>query len=175
MNIKPMSGNSGEYRFGFQGQEMDNDINETIGNYYTAQFWENDARVARRWNLDTKGTPWESSYAVFKSNPISFVDILGDTATVAEAIGMENFTYSLREGYNGPISGETLGGWKASYMASDRETGFKSVLFSRELEDGQNEYALVFAGTDDREDVKTDLSLYTKGVTQMKSKRLKLL
>ncbi|WPQ66298.1 hypothetical protein SIO70_15665 [Chitinophaga sancti] len=39
------------YRYGFNGPEKDDDI-KGEGNSYTAQFWEYDPRVARRWNLD---------------------------------------------------------------------------------------------------------------------------
>ena len=71
--------NSDEYRFGFQGQEKDDEINGTTGSHYTAQFWEYDSRICRRWNLDPKPTIGISEYACFKDNPIWFNDILGDT------------------------------------------------------------------------------------------------
>jgi hypothetical protein len=49
---------SAAYRYGFGGQEKDDEIN-SIGNIYTAQFWEYDCRLGRRWNID----PLFSKYA----------------------------------------------------------------------------------------------------------------
>ncbi|WP_290711350.1 hypothetical protein, partial [Flavihumibacter sp. CACIAM 22H1] len=40
-----------DYRYGFNGQEMSNEING-VGNSYTAEFWEYDPRLGRRWNID---------------------------------------------------------------------------------------------------------------------------
>ena len=61
------------YRFGFNGQERDNEISGT-GNSYTAQFWQYDPRLGRRWNVDPVVKEWESPYASFANNPIFYVD-----------------------------------------------------------------------------------------------------
>ena len=76
----PMPGRSfeGEYRFGFNGQEKDDEISGTTGANYTATFWEYDARVGRRWNLDPKPVIGISEYACFGNNPIWYSDPLGD-------------------------------------------------------------------------------------------------
>ena len=66
-----------DYRFGFNGQEKTDEISGS-GNHNTAEFWEYDTRLGRRWNLDPKPLPWESSYVVNKDNPISYLDVLGD-------------------------------------------------------------------------------------------------
>lgn len=44
---------------------------------YTAEHWEYDARLGRRWNTDLLTYPWQSSYAVFNNNPILFNDPMG--------------------------------------------------------------------------------------------------
>lgn len=67
---------SEEYRYGFNGQEHDNELNENI---YTAEFWEYDSRSGRRWNLDPKPRVGLSDYATFLNNPIWFNDVDGDT------------------------------------------------------------------------------------------------
>ena len=67
-----------EYRFGFNTQEKDEDIDEG-GSHYTAEFWEYDGRIGRRWNLDPKPNVSISSYAAFSLNPIMFSDVKGDT------------------------------------------------------------------------------------------------
>ena len=82
MGIKSLS-QQGDYRFGFQGQEKDNEI-KGEGNSYTAQFWQYDSRLGRRWNIDPIVKPWESSYVVFFGNPVSIIDPLGLDGTVTK-------------------------------------------------------------------------------------------
>ena len=61
------------YRYGFGGQEKDNEIYGE-GKSYTAEFWQYDSRLGRRWNVDQVRNPWISSYAPFSNNPIIFID-----------------------------------------------------------------------------------------------------
>ena len=63
-------------RYGFNGQEKDDEI-YGAGNTMTAEFWEYDTRLGRRFNIDPVVKPWESSYAVFSDNPIYFSDPSG--------------------------------------------------------------------------------------------------
>ena len=70
------------YRFGFNGQEKDDEVYGSTGTSYTAQFWQYDPRIGRRWNLDPKPTVGISDYACFADNPIWFSDPLGNSATV---------------------------------------------------------------------------------------------
>ena len=66
------------YRFGFNGQEKESDVNEN--NFLTtAPYWEYDTRIGRRWNLDPKPNPSTSSYSTLANNPIVYKDVLGDT------------------------------------------------------------------------------------------------
>ena len=81
MQLEGRSWNSKEYRFGFNGQQKDDEIyNE--GNAYSAQFWEYDARLGRRWNIDPKPNPSISDYVCFANNSISKIDPNGDTTYV---------------------------------------------------------------------------------------------
>ena len=66
-----------DYRFGFNGQEKDNEV-AGIGNSNTAQFWQYDTRLGRRWNLDPKPQIRISDYAVMGNNPLVNTDVLGD-------------------------------------------------------------------------------------------------
>jgi RHS repeat-associated protein len=68
--------NATEYRYGFGGQEKDDEIAGS-GNSYTAEYWQYDSRLGRRWNVDPITYPWQSSYAAFNNNPIYFTDPLG--------------------------------------------------------------------------------------------------
>lgn len=66
------------YRYGFGGQEKDNEIYGP-GNSYTAEFWQYDPRLGRRWNIDPMSFkyPWQSPYVAFNNNPIFYNDPLG--------------------------------------------------------------------------------------------------
>ncbi|MDP2176238.1 MAG: hypothetical protein Q8K70_10060 [Bacteroidota bacterium] len=70
--------NGKRYKYGFNGQEKDNEI-AGEGNNYTAEFWQYDSRLGRRWNKDPKPTPSISNYATFANNPILLSDPNGDT------------------------------------------------------------------------------------------------
>jgi RHS repeat-associated protein len=78
MQMSGRSWNSGRYRYGFNGQEKSNEVNGE-GNSYTAQFWEYDPRIGRRWNLDPEPITGISDYATFGNNPILYSDVLGNT------------------------------------------------------------------------------------------------
>jgi hypothetical protein len=67
-----------DYRYGFNTQEKDDEIYGP-GNSYSAEFWQYDARLGRRWNLDPKPNPSISFYATLANNPILFNDLQGDT------------------------------------------------------------------------------------------------
>jgi hypothetical protein len=64
------------YRFGFNGQEKDNDVSG-VGNTMTAEFWEYDARLGRRWNIDPVVYAWQSGYVCLNNSPIFFYDYYG--------------------------------------------------------------------------------------------------
>ena|GEM_PF-3578545 len=62
---------SQQYRFGYGTQEKDIELGEGI---YTAEYWEYDSRLGRRWNVDPVTYEWQSPYACFNNNPIYFND-----------------------------------------------------------------------------------------------------
>lgn len=64
---------SSEYRFSFNGQEKDDEI-AGAGNIMTAEFWEYDARLGRRWNVDPINRPMISNYSAFSNSPITRID-----------------------------------------------------------------------------------------------------
>lgn len=63
------------YRFGFNGQEKDINIQT---DHYTAEYWEYDSRIVRRWNVDPVPKSMVSPYMVLGDNPINNVDPLGN-------------------------------------------------------------------------------------------------
>lgn len=72
--------NNGTYRFGFNGQEKSEE-NDPNGNSITAEFWQYDARIGRRWNLDPVHKVSESPYGTFSNNPIFYLDPSGAAPT----------------------------------------------------------------------------------------------
>jgi len=66
----------GDYRYGFNGMEKDDEISGE-GNSYTAEFWQYDSRLGRRWNIDPVVKTHESPYATFANSPIYIVDPSG--------------------------------------------------------------------------------------------------
>jgi len=70
-----------KYRYGFNTQEKDDEV-AGDGNSYTAEFWQYDCRLSRRFNLDARPNPSLSNYACFNNNPIWFSDVNGDTVEV---------------------------------------------------------------------------------------------
>lgn len=77
MRIETRSWNITKYRFGFNGQEKDNEV-AGEGNSYTAEYWQYDPRLGRRFNIDPVRKEWESPYATFRNNPIQLSDPFGD-------------------------------------------------------------------------------------------------
>jgi RHS repeat-associated protein len=65
-------------KYGFNGQEKENEITELTGTHYSAEFWMYDSRLGRRWNLDPVVKEFESGYAVMGGNPIVNIDPKGD-------------------------------------------------------------------------------------------------
>ncbi|MBN9485488.1 MAG: hypothetical protein J0H46_19230 [Bacteroidetes bacterium] len=74
------------YKFGFNGQEKDNEV-LGAGNLNTAMFWEYDTRLGRRWNLDPVDQVYASNYSVLGTNPIWRTDPLGNVDNTYEVDG----------------------------------------------------------------------------------------
>jgi hypothetical protein len=68
--------NTPEYNYGHGGQLTDDEI---TGNrsHYSAEYWEYDSRLGRRWNVDPVVYSWQSSYVVFNNNPVVYNDPKG--------------------------------------------------------------------------------------------------
>ena len=88
------------YRYGFQGQEKDDEINGVEGSSYTADFWQYDSRLGRRWNPDPIVKAHESPYATFKNNPNYYVDPMGLNGEVKVDKENKKITVSATFYYN---------------------------------------------------------------------------
>ncbi len=83
-----------DYRYFFNGQEVDNEVLGD-GVSLSADFWQYDSRLGRRWNVDPVFKEYESPYACFAGNPVRFVDYMGIDTSFAnnEARVQFNDTY----------------------------------------------------------------------------------
>lgn len=68
------------YRFGFNGQEKDDEIFGAVGTAMGSEFCEYDTRTGRRWNMDPYAVrmPTISPYSYALNNPIMLKDPEGD-------------------------------------------------------------------------------------------------
>jgi RHS repeat-associated protein len=66
-----------KYRYGYNGQEYDKDYCD-CENVFTAEFWEYDSRIGRRFNIDPVEDIGLSPYVVNRNNPIIYKDPNGD-------------------------------------------------------------------------------------------------
>ena len=98
MTMENRSFASSEYRFGMNGQEKSDEIDEN-GNSYTAEFWQYNAVIGRRWNVDPLmyNYPSNSPYSIVDNSPLRFVDLDGDAYRLSikkDANGNYNITIS---------------------------------------------------------------------------------
>ena len=66
----------GDYRFGYQGSEKDNEVSGD-GNSYTTEFRQLDPRLGRWFSVDPVFQPWQSPYTSMDNNPIGLNDPSG--------------------------------------------------------------------------------------------------
>lgn len=79
-----------ELAYGINGQRKDNEVYGE-GRSYTAEFWQYDPLLGRRWNIDVVKKEWESPYAAFANNPIQNIDPNGADTTSSHATA-KNFS-----------------------------------------------------------------------------------
>ncbi|MEQ1733434.1 MAG: hypothetical protein ABL940_07160 [Bacteroidia bacterium] len=76
--LKGRTFNGSGSRYGFNGQEKDNEV-AGAGNSMTAEYWQYDSRLGRRWNIDPVPQIKRSDYSCLGNNPIWYNDVLGNT------------------------------------------------------------------------------------------------
>ncbi len=82
MTMPGRNGNTEEYRYGYQGSEMDNEVKGN-GNSYTTFFRQLDPRLGRWKSIDPVVHAHQSPYVSMDNNPIVHSDPLGDKRRVA--------------------------------------------------------------------------------------------
>src|SRR5690554_4261077 len=93
------------YRYGFQGQEMVDEV-KGQGNSYTTHFRLLDPRVGRWLSIDPKANAQESPYSSMGNNPILFNDPLGDTIRLSEAFKNNKDMMSAYNKWSGTDAGK---------------------------------------------------------------------
>ncbi len=140
------------YRFGMNGQEKDDELAGT----YSAEYWQYNARLGRRWNVDPVIKSHESPYATFANNPIWFVDYNGADTLVAPT----GTKFEAGDGYLSHDNGNYLHG-----------EGLQSKIFDPCYEGGDElkggggyvNYYGEIPGLGLGENVTTSLQVQTKG------------
>jgi len=118
------------YRYGFNTQEKDEEIAK---GHYTAEYWEYDSRLGRRWNPDPVVKEWESSYACLNNNPICRIDFLGnDAEDVKENKPINNEPLPEYEFPGGSITKSKTGFWskalKSTIKIIDNVSDFMPIV-----------------------------------------------
>lgn len=123
--------NRNAYPAGMNGQLKDDEI---FTGAYTAEFWEYDSRIGRRWETDPIVKPWESPYACFYNNPVVFSDYYG--------LDGDDET-KPRPGQNVPDGDKKTGGeakrdWEAAGRNAPGTTGYDGKNDWKSRVDGDN-------------------------------------
>ncbi len=97
--------NTGDYRYGFQGQEMDDEV-KGEGNSINYKYRMHDPRVGRFFSVDPmeKNYPWNSSYAFSENSTIAFIELEG-----LEKFSVNTYSFSPFVSFGGGYSGEGRG------------------------------------------------------------------
>ena len=130
----------GGYRYGFNGQEKDDEIKES-GNSYTTEFRQYDPRLGRWLTIDpeTRSFAWGSPYVSMSNNPISRVDPFGNS-----------------DGHYVDEHG--------NYLGEDGNTRDKNVYVIKKEDYNAVNNKLSAEGTKTLQDKSTPLEIYTKGI-----------
>ena len=96
--------------------------------------------------------PHLNPYVYCAGNPVRYVDLFGEEPTPREAAYIAEHVYGKTD--------ELIGGWQQYYM-NTLSNGLQYGLYQREKENGEMEYVLAFAGTNDLKDVQQDLDQFT--------------
>jgi hypothetical protein len=112
----------GYYRYGFNGQEKSDEIKGS-GNSYTAEFWEYDPRLGRRWNVDPiyKHSPYEA----FGGNPIIYADPMG-----LDTISFNKHTTIVTPSNSGFSGGGMKATVKSTFSINVKEVPGEDVFMS---------------------------------------------
>ena len=117
---------TGGYRFGFQGQEKDDEWTGQTGSHLAFKYRIHDARIGRFLSVDplTMDYPWNSPYAFSENRVIDGIDLeglehykvrgsdMGDGTTRIEvSLAEDGYNKLFQVDYNGQTVSTTQGDW----------------------------------------------------------------
>lgn len=123
--------NGGDYRFGFNGMEKDDDIDGVSGSKldFGARIY--DSRIGKFLSIDPlykKYSSW-TPYSFVNNNPILFLDADGKEPTKNGAIGVKAFIELVNSKYINSLS-DLFGDFGGSYNGSNSNKTFAKYLYS---------------------------------------------
>lgn len=153
---------SNSYRFGFNGQEKDDEVFGATGTSMTAEFWQYDTRTGRRWNMDPVVDPSESPYATNNNNPIFYSDPSGacPTGDCGQYKTPDDHRVSIDKGASvfgndkGELTGFTTPGENPTSYTWNTEAGWYLNSAGEKYSEGS--YADGFAATFDPSQSRSD-------------------
>lgn len=119
--VKPL------YCFGFNTQEK---VREITPDHYTAKYWEYDAGIGRRWNVDPKPQIGVSDYACLGNNPVLLIDPNGNDTSFADNNARQQFK-NVYENIDNSIKSYDK---KIEYMSAKwRERGYDNEKVNKRM------------------------------------------
>ncbi len=167
----------GMYRYGFGGQMKDDEISGS-GNSYTAEFWQYDPRLCRRWNIDPVKKYWQSDYVCFSDNPILRTDPKGDDDYTIDKKGHISLTKKTKAKnhtiFNSDGSKSTTVGldfFKTKFECSSgsgKDKKENTIILGNNLKDMEKAYKF-FA---DNSEVEWEYNIFENTVVRQKNERV---
>ena len=116
--------------FAYNGMKLDNEVSGN-GNSYTAEFWQYDARLGRRWNVDPMAheREWVSPYNFVQNNPILRIDPNGalDDKYEVDKSGNVNLTEKTNDDFD-VLKGTDKNGNELSIQLNKGILGSKETI-----------------------------------------------
>jgi RHS repeat-associated protein len=137
MQMPGRHGTEGDYRYGFNGMEKDDEVAGN-GNSYTTEFRQYDTRIGRWKSLDPlmAQNPGQSAYVAFNNNPIYFSDPTGlEGEPKAGDIRKNSEDATIQEVFNGTE-------WINTNSIENFQTS-NGNIYIREGESGAHSYSMI--------------------------------
>ena len=139
---------------------MDNEVNNVTSGSYTAEFWQYDSRLGRRWNVDPKPVSSFSSYLTLSNNPIIYSDTRGDTSIYYDEQG--NFLKRINDKLENAvvvISSKNVDKFNEHLKYSEGNKGLNSKSLAKRLRELGDSYMTddLFGFYDDNDEPDYDL------------------
>lgn len=122
------------YRYGFQGQEKDDEVNGD-GNSINYKYRVHDPRIGRFLSVDplTKDYPWNSSYAFSENKVIQFIELEGAEVSQPAILHDNGYTTAIDQSGSQSINTEIAEKTYNELMDAQKPTFPEHYLYAYEL------------------------------------------